>query len=295
MLSLLSKRVLVSIHIFLISLWIGTLVNILLLHLLKQQLYSVFQIEILDKIVFTLFDSIIINVSIAVAISGLLFSIYTNWGFVKFYWIMTKWALLLLLAIMIIFLASPAINGMASFSDVFKENVLYQEQYLQFENQSFLYIVIQLVTLILIVFISVFKPWGQRRTNRKMNRKIVVSSGIIILLILISMVILQYIQLTHYRNLKINEINLQTIDDGRYVGKVDYAFEYEIEVYIMNHTIKDIKILRNRDSHYARLAEGIKYKVLREQKINIDSVTGATTTSQILLKAMEAAIVNPTK
>lgn len=293
MLSLGNKRVLLSIHIFFISLWIGAVVTILLLHLLKHQSFDVYQRDVVDKIVFTLFDLIIMNASIAVAISGMLFSIFTNWGFVKFYWIIIKWSLLLLLAIMIIFLTSPAINGMASLSDVFQETVLNQEHYLQFENQSFLYLMIQFVTLILIVFISVFKPWGQRRTKRKLNRKIVVFSGVIILLMVLSMVIFQYVQLTHYRNLQINEINLQTIDDGYYVGKVDYAFEYEVEVDILNHTIKDIKILRNRDSHYARLAEGIKYKVLREQKINIDSVTGATTTSQILLKAMEAAIVNP--
>ena len=295
MLSLWSKRVLLSIHILLISLWIGTLVIILLLHLLKHQSFGAFQIDVIDKIVFTLFDLIIMNVSVAVAISGLLFSIFTNWGFLKFYWIITKWSLLLLLAIMIIFLASPAINGMASLSDVYKENVFYQEHYLQFENQSFLYILIQFITFTLIVFISVFKPWGQRRTKRKMNRKTIVSSGVIILFMLVSMVTIQYIQLTHYRNLQINEINLETIDDGHYYGKVDYAFEYEVEVSIKNHTIEDIKILRNRDSHYASLAEGIKLKVLREQKMNIDSVTGATTTSQILLKAMEAAIVYPPK
>jgi uncharacterized protein with FMN-binding domain len=40
------------------------------------------------------------------------------------------------------------------------------------------------------------------------------------------------------------------------------------------------------------LAEGIKHKIIRQQKINIDAVTGATTTSKIFLKAIEIAIIN---
>lgn len=54
---------------------------------------------------------------------------------------------------------------------------------------------------------------------------------------------------------------------------------------------KNVFLIKNRDSFYARLAEGIKHKIIREQKINIDAVTGATTTSKILMKAVEAAII----
>jgi uncharacterized protein with FMN-binding domain len=54
--------------------------------------------------------------------------------------------------------------------------------------------------------------------------------------------------------------------------------------------IENIEIIKNRNSFYARMAEGIKHKILREQKINIDAVTGATTTSNILMKAVETAI-----
>ncbi len=117
-----------------------------------------------------------------------------------------------------------------------------------------------------------------------------VAAGLIAGITLTGSVLAQYLQLAHYRNLAINEIDLYQIDDGYYTGKVDYGFEYTVGVEIENHTIKNIDVIKNRDNFYARLAEGIRYKIAAEQKINLDAVTGATTTSMILLKAIETAI-----
>ena len=106
---------------------------------------------------------------------------------------------------------------------------------------------------------------------------------------------MQYSQLVHYRNLPIVEVNLSNIEDGEYIGKANYGFEYEVKVYVENHKIENIEIIKNRDSFYARLAEGITHKIIREQKVNIDAVTGATTTSKILMKAVETAIASREK
>jgi uncharacterized protein with FMN-binding domain len=103
---------------------------------------------------------------------------------------------------------------------------------------------------------------------------------------------MQYLQLTHYRNLPINEIDLDRVEDGEYVGEANYGFEYKVRVLIKNHQIEDIVILQNRDSFYAILAEGIKFKIIRDQKINSDAITGATTTSKMLMKSIESAIVS---
>jgi uncharacterized protein with FMN-binding domain len=152
--------------------------------------------------------------------------------------------------------------------------------------------ILQLILLIFIVFISVIKPWGQRKQKVKVNRKIVFSAGLIIGVLLTASSIMQYLQLTHYRNLPINEIDLDRVEDGEYVGEANYGFEYKVRVLIKNHQIEDIVILQNRDSFYAILAEGIKFKIIRDQKINSDAITGATTTSKMLMKSIESAIVS---
>ena len=290
MLSLSGKKILLSIHLLLISIWIGTLIAILLLLLVKQTQFNIAYFPALDKTVFLLFDSIIMNVSIAVAITGLLFSMFTTWGFFRFHWITIKWISIVGLALIIMFLQGPAVNGMASLSDVFLQEVRNNPDYLKFEHRRIIYTLIQLCLLTFIVFISVLKPWGQRKARKVLNRKLVLSIGISLGIILAASSIMQYLQLVHYRNLPINEINLNQINDGYYTGTASFGFEYEVGVQIENHTIAEIDILKNRDSFYARQAEGIKYKLIREQKINIDAVTGATTTSKVLLKAVESAL-----
>ena len=290
MLSLSGKKILLSIHILLISIWIGTLIAILLLLLVKQTQFNIAYFPALDKTVFLLFDSIIMNVSIAVAITGLLFSMFTTWGFFRFHWITIKWISIIGLALIIMFLQGPAVNGMASLSDVFLQEVWKNPDYLNFEHRTIIYTLIKLCLLTFIVFISVLKPWGQRKARKVLNRKVVLSIGIFLGVILATSSIMQYLQLVHFRNLQINEINLDQINDGYYTGTASFGFEYEVGIQIENHAIEKIDILKNRDSFYARQAEGIKYKLIQEQKINIDAVTGATTTSKVLLKAVESAL-----
>jgi uncharacterized protein with FMN-binding domain len=147
-----------------------------------------------------------------------------------------------------------------------------------------------LILLIFIVFISVIKPWGQRKQKIKINRKLVVFIGLISGIILFASMLMQYLQLTHYRNLPIQEIDLTKVEDGSYIGEVTYGFEYKVKVIVENHVIKNILILQNRDNFYAKLAEGITYKIIKDQTLNSDAVTGATTTSKVLLKAMEVAV-----
>jgi len=290
MLGVRGRKILLAIHILLISTWLGSLISILILLGSKGSASGILQIDIADKAVFLLSDSVIMNIAIAVGISGLLFSMFTTWGFLKFYWIMTKWTILVILAVVIIFFAGPSVNGMAAVSDVFKVQARGMARYAEFERQALWSSCAQLILLTAVIFVSVLKPWGKRTIKKPFNRKFVVATGLLIGLALSTSVLMQYLQLSHYRNLPIKEVNLGSIADGRYVGKVDYSFEYEVEVVIENQTIQDIKFLKNRDSHYARLAEGIKKKIIERQKINIDTVTGATTTSKIMMKAIEKAL-----
>ncbi len=284
------KKILLSFHIVMVSIWLGSLTSILLLEIGKHSSLSAAYFFVVDRFIFIVFDSVVMYVAIAVAISGLLFSMFTSWGFFKFRWITVKWISISLLAIILIFLASPAINGMAATSDVFRQQCVSNTEYSSFEKQVVFYSAIQLAVLFFLIFLSAMKPWGVRKQKFKVKRKIIISSGLIIGILLAVSNFMQYLQLTHYRSLPVSNINLEQVANGTYVGKVNYGFEYEVKVDIKDHLIENFEILRNRNSFYAKLAGGIKYKLIREQKTNIDAVTGATTTSKILLKAVETAI-----
>ena len=208
------KKGLLSSHIVLVSIWLGSLISIILMQLSKHSLLTATHFFVVDKLIFTLSDSIIMNISIAVAIAGLLFSMFTNWEFFKFYWIIIKWFTIFFLAGIIMFFASPAINGMAALSDVFRAECVSQPDYLKFEQGTIIYTSLQLLLLVAVIFLSVFKPWGARR-----SKFLAMSS------------VMQYSQLVHYRNLPIVEVNLSNIEDGEYIGKANYGFEYEVKAY----------------------------------------------------------------
>ncbi len=95
------------------------------------------------------------------------------------------------------------------------------------------------------------------------------------------------------RDMDIANVDTSRIRDGVYSGEFTYAsFTYIVEVTVHEKKISDIKVLQNRDSSYAKAAEGVADNVLDAQSLQVDVISGATTTSKALLKAMEIALQN---
>jgi len=93
------------------------------------------------------------------------------------------------------------------------------------------------------------------------------------------------------RSMPINHVNLGQVKDGEYMGDFAYGgFAYEVAVTVASHQIKDIKILKNRTTKHAKMAEGVVKSILDQQKNDVDAISGATTTSKALLKAVESAL-----
>lgn len=97
--------------------------------------------------------------------------------------------------------------------------------------------------------------------------------------------------LNEVRHAEIKDIDLSQIADGKYLGEFSYSkSRCEVEVAVENHRIADIKIIENGTNDRAKKAEAVISKVIDEQKINVDVISGSTTTSKALLKAVESAL-----
>ncbi|MBS4032618.1 MAG: FMN-binding protein [Clostridiales bacterium] len=93
------------------------------------------------------------------------------------------------------------------------------------------------------------------------------------------------------RDMIIQDVDLEQIPDGTYQGSFNYAsFTYLVEVKITDHKFENIKVLQNRESKHAKEAEGVITRVQRNQTLQVDTISGATTTSKALLKAIENAL-----
>lgn len=88
----------------------------------------------------------------------------------------------------------------------------------------------------------------------------------------------------------ISEIDISSIPDGVYVGEYDVDFIYvKVEVTVQNKVITSIDILEHKNGR-GKPAEIVADRIIEEQKIEVDAVSGATNSSIVIKKAVENAL-----
>lgn len=90
--------------------------------------------------------------------------------------------------------------------------------------------------------------------------------------------------------LVINDVDLCAIKDGKYIGeyKADLV-EAKVEVEIKDHKYQGIKLLEHKNGR-GKPAEIIPSKVVEAQSLNVDTVSGATMSSKVILQAIQNAL-----
>jgi len=100
----------------------------------------------------------------------------TNYGFFKFYWVIAKWVLTTALIIFGTFRLYPWSEAATSISNTVREKAFTNPLYV-FDTQGVLIGgVIQLLSLLIIIGISVIKPWGKRKIEDREQNKPIASS-----------------------------------------------------------------------------------------------------------------------
>ena len=90
----------------------------------------------------------------------------------------------------------------------------------------------------------------------------------------------------------IEEICLSNIPNGSYIGECDVNFIYaKVEVTIQNGEITGIRILEHKNER-GQAAEAVVARIVADQSIDFDYVSGATNSSSLLKKAVENALNN---
>ena len=86
------------------------------------------------------------------------------------------------------------------------------------------------------------------------------------------------------------EIDIADVSDGIYIGEYDVNFIYaKVEVTVEDGEIVSINILEHRHER-GKAAEKVIEKLIEEQKIDVDAVSGATNSSTVIKKAVENAL-----
>jgi uncharacterized protein with FMN-binding domain len=128
---------------------------------------------------------------------------------------------------------------------------------------------------------------------KKRTKVILLVIGIIVVVcIIIGAVAFRQIEksLEELSGLAIGRVDLASVGDGTYEGgyKV-FPVTVRVRVTVEDHRISDIQILEHIQGQ-GKSAEAITSEVIKEQSLQVDIVSGATYSSKVILKAIEAAL-----
>ena len=118
--------------------------------------------------------------------------------------------------------------------------------------------------------------------------------SVVILCAVILHIVVYFVDFNQYQqsisSIEIGEIDLSKVADGSYVGDCDAGYIYaKVQVTVQDGKIEEITILEHKNEHGQR-AESIIDKIVGEQRLDVDAVSGASNSSLVIKKACEKAL-----
>lgn len=129
----------------------------------------------------------------------------------------------------------------------------------------------------------------------KLSRKKILSFTVILLFLIILFFTTVYLKnvADYKRAVKettFGNLDLSNVSDGVYIGDYDVDFIYaKVEVTVQNGVITNIDILEHKNG-CGSSAEVVIDSIIKEQKIDVDAVSGSTNSSIVIKKAVENAL-----
>lgn len=92
------------------------------------------------------------------------------------------------------------------------------------------------------------------------------------------------------KEITISNVNMSKIEDGTYSGNYEVMWvAAKVKVIVKNHRIEGIELVEHKNDRGAS-AEIIPSRVVEAQVLEVDVVSGATSSSKVILKAIENAL-----
>ncbi|MEK5025698.1 FMN-binding protein [Paenibacillus sp. FSL M7-1046] len=96
------------------------------------------------------------------------------------------------------------------------------------------------------------------------------------------------------KNLPIRALDFKQIKNGTYVGEYEggmYKWRAnKVQVTVTSSKVTEIKVLEQAEKKPAEFTDELFGRVIREQSLQVDTISGATLTSKAFLKAIENAL-----
>lgn len=130
-------------------------------------------------------------------------------------------------------------------------------------------------------------------TNKKKGCLITV---LVVTVIIVIAVIIGYNVITNklesFSHIDFSTLDLSTVEDGTYTGSADGGIvKATVEVTVKDHVITAIKIV-DHDNGKGKPAEAIIHDIVEHNSMEVDAISGATHSSNIIKAAVLDALTN---
>lgn len=158
-------------HLLAASCWIGGALALLTLYFLKSgisdggELYGVNRsIHHVDM------NIVVLPGAVGSLLTGLVYSLFSHWGFFRHRWITVKWVATVAAIVFGTFWLGPWETAMMEISGKLGISALQDPAYLRSQYLNLAFGGLQTATLIVLVFISIFKPWKKGAAGSALKR-----------------------------------------------------------------------------------------------------------------------------
>jgi uncharacterized protein with FMN-binding domain len=283
-----SQRVLKAIHVASAGVWLGGLVAIVVLLLAGRDGPTSARQFGLDLGAHLVHDVVLFWAFVVTLATGFAFATLTPWGMFRHDWLTAKWLLAIGLFVTTLWFQNPALAIVAGLSDAGTE-LAGGLRHGDAHRAATSFAVAQLAVVVIVFALSTLKPWGQR--TRDLPRKVIGGVAAVGLVIGGAFGVFNYLRLEHIRSLPIDDIAPATRADGTWPGGVDdCGLTYEVNDTIANGRLTHIVATRSGGNQYAKLGAAVLPRIVGAQSVVVDAITGATTTSHCLGRAVGRAL-----
>lgn len=127
---------------------------------------------------------------------------------------------------------------------------------------------------------------------KKRYKVLIIIGSVIAVLVVAGIIAFSIMQnnLEALKSAQVGDIDLSLVADGTYTSSAgSFPVTAEVSVTVKDHAITDIELLsHNHGPDHG--ADAITGEVLKAQSLDVDSVSGATTSSKVVLLAIEGAL-----
>ncbi|MGE4319170.1 MAG: hypothetical protein AB7E96_09755 [Deferribacterales bacterium] len=157
------QKILKTIHLLTAGGWVAGAFTLTIMYFLKSDitdgdvLYGVnLSMHFIDNML------VIIVGAVGCLVTGLVYSVFTGFGFFKHRWIIFKWIVTVSCILFGTFYLGVWETNMTEISGRLRDGAFTDPAYLYNQKMQFIYGAVQLLILIITVFVSVFKPWKKK-------------------------------------------------------------------------------------------------------------------------------------